>query len=354
MSCAPKAPRATPCCRSPTSRASTSPGCSRSSRAETSTATCCSPACSTWLTSTRRCTGICVTSPTSSARAWTRCSVTATTTRQSRAPEPGWRWPERMVAPAAIYVHRIGRTVGQVLDEHRLREAVESYLDPPDTIPAQLTAAEAHGRVRSFALRRDDLRWARLGPRRVGLCPPRPGPGAPGGPAACRADPAPSAAARRRGAVPADPPPRAHGCRRVRPGSCRARPRAGASPRTMSRRTLHCDRVGQGRPAAAPTMRGVLMGLDTPTATPTTATTFAGVRTIHFARWVPVDDGRRPIFACSYDGTPESHMDDFIDRCPGPQRCLQQRFRLSLDPLADPRRCEGRQPSRTICATTRS
>ena len=87
-------------------------------------------------------------------------------------PSPGTRlaWLlERMLAPAATYTHRIGRTVQQVHDEHRLREAVESYLDPPGTIPAQLTAAEAHGRVRTFALGRNDLRWARLGPRRVSL-----------------------------------------------------------------------------------------------------------------------------------------------------------------------------------------
>jgi hypothetical protein len=87
-------------------------------------------------------------------------------------PSPGTRlaWLlERMVAPAASYVHRVGRTVAQVHEEHRLRDAVESYLDPPDAIPAQLTAVEAHGRIRSFALRRDDLRWARLGPRGTGL-----------------------------------------------------------------------------------------------------------------------------------------------------------------------------------------
>ena len=40
----------------------------------------------------------------------------------------------------------------------------------------------------------------------------------------------------------------------------------------------------------------------------------AGVRTIHFARWLPLDDGRRVIFASSYDGSQESYMDDFIDR----------------------------------------
>jgi hypothetical protein len=40
----------------------------------------------------------------------------------------------------------------------------------------------------------------------------------------------------------------------------------------------------------------------------------AGVRTIHFARWLPIDGGRRLIFASSYDGSVESYMDDFIDR----------------------------------------
>lgn len=40
----------------------------------------------------------------------------------------------------------------------------------------------------------------------------------------------------------------------------------------------------------------------------------AGVRTIHFARWVTIDEGRRAIFASNYDGSLESYMDDFIDR----------------------------------------
>jgi len=42
--------------------------------------------------------------------------------------------------------------------------------------------------------------------------------------------------------------------------------------------------------------------------------TLAGVRTLHFARWVPLDDGRRLVFASSYDGSQESYMNDFIDR----------------------------------------
>jgi hypothetical protein len=40
----------------------------------------------------------------------------------------------------------------------------------------------------------------------------------------------------------------------------------------------------------------------------------AGIRTIHFARWVVIDDHRRVLFASNYDGSLESYMDDFIDK----------------------------------------
>jgi hypothetical protein len=40
----------------------------------------------------------------------------------------------------------------------------------------------------------------------------------------------------------------------------------------------------------------------------------AGVTTIHFARWVFMDDKRRLIFTSNYDGSLESYMDDFIDK----------------------------------------
>lgn len=38
----------------------------------------------------------------------------------------------------------------------------------------------------------------------------------------------------------------------------------------------------------------------------------AGVETIHFARWVMLDGGRRVVFESNYDGSPESYQDDFI------------------------------------------
>ena len=40
----------------------------------------------------------------------------------------------------------------------------------------------------------------------------------------------------------------------------------------------------------------------------------ARVRSIHFARWVYLDGGRRIIFFSNYDGSLESYMDDFINK----------------------------------------
>ena len=38
------------------------------------------------------------------------------------------------------------------------------------------------------------------------------------------------------------------------------------------------------------------------------------VQTIHFARWVPLDGGKRLYFASNYDGSVDSYMDDFINK----------------------------------------
>lgn len=40
----------------------------------------------------------------------------------------------------------------------------------------------------------------------------------------------------------------------------------------------------------------------------------ARVKTIHFARWVFLDDKRRVLFASNYDGSSESYMDDFVNK----------------------------------------
>lgn len=40
----------------------------------------------------------------------------------------------------------------------------------------------------------------------------------------------------------------------------------------------------------------------------------SGLNTIHFARWVPLDDNTRMFFSSNYDGSLESYMNDFIDK----------------------------------------
>jgi hypothetical protein len=40
----------------------------------------------------------------------------------------------------------------------------------------------------------------------------------------------------------------------------------------------------------------------------------SGLNTIHFARWVTIDEGRRLFFTSNYDGSLESYMNDFIDK----------------------------------------
>ena len=40
----------------------------------------------------------------------------------------------------------------------------------------------------------------------------------------------------------------------------------------------------------------------------------SGLNTIHFARWVKIDGGKRLFFASNYDGSLESYMNDFIDK----------------------------------------
>src|SRR5919199_1891666 len=61
------------------------------------------------------------------------------------------------------------------------------------------------------------------------------------------------------------------------------------------------------------TIRAVLFGIDYTTRHVFNHGNLAGVKTIHFARWVFLDS-KRVVFASNYDGSLESYMDDFIDK----------------------------------------
>jgi len=60
--------------------------------------------------------------------------------------------------------------------------------------------------------------------------------------------------------------------------------------------------------------RAILYTVNWSTAYIYTQGRLARVGTIHFARWVLIDDDRRVVFASNYDGSLESYMDDFINK----------------------------------------
>jgi hypothetical protein len=60
-------------------------------------------------------------------------------------------------------------------------------------------------------------------------------------------------------------------------------------------------------------IRGVLPLIGYGTRHLFTRDSLAGVKTIHFARWIPLDDYRRVIFCSNYDGSLESYNNDFIN-----------------------------------------
>jgi hypothetical protein len=62
------------------------------------------------------------------------------------------------------------------------------------------------------------------------------------------------------------------------------------------------------------TIRGVLWAIKLAARHVFNHESLAGVTTIHFARWVYLDDRKRVFFASHYDGSLESYMDDFIDK----------------------------------------
>ena len=223
------------------------------------------------------------------------------------------RWVRRhRVRPTAWYVHRVGRSVEQVRDEARLRAAVVGFLDGRDWTgyPSQ----EVHRAVQEFVRDHPDLAWA--------LRPPAlPGP-------LFRAREAVHALGWAAALLPVSPLllaalpgwlmlVRRHERRDV-PETARPDPErvaeltAGEDHGTPNPFTAS----GSVKPGLvrAVTMRVALRGLDYACRHAFARDNLAGIRSIHFARWVLLDGGRRVVFASNYDGSQESYMSDFIDR----------------------------------------
>ena len=107
---------------------------------------------------------------------------------------------------------------------------------------------------------------------------------------------------------------------RARPGAARearrgARPEARRARGPRRPEPVHGDRLRQAGPLpAADAHRRSCSALDYATRHVFNRGNLAGVKTIHFARWVFLDGRRRVFFASNYDGSLESYMDDFIDK----------------------------------------
>lgn len=221
---------------------------------------------------------------------------------------------DRLAGGATRYTHTAGRGVAQIRQEATLREAVEDFLDRPGSVPAGASAVEAHRRIRAFVRGRPDLRWA-LRPARGSSLGFRiretahlvavPAVAAALAPVIVPASVVTAVRLRqleRRDVVDDTPVPAAHMAALERHEDFTAQ-----NPFTA---------VGLVRPELTRRviLRAVLPALGWSMRHIYERDNLAGVRTIHFARWLPIDGGRRLIFASNYDNSVESYMDDFIDR----------------------------------------
>lgn len=215
--------------------------------------------------------------------------------------------------PAAAYVNTVGRTLEQIHGEAVLRERIETFLDERHhDLPTDPAAVRAQ--IQQFVRDTPDLRWA-LHP------PPRPSlrwrakeglhavAGAAGlalaAPVALLALPAYAVALRAH--ERSEPAPHIRPSREHEQRLAALEDFAAQNPFSA---------VGYVKPGGFRhwTLRAVLWLIDYSARHVFTRANLAGVKTIHFARWTPLDDYGRVIFTSNYDGSLESYNDDFIDK----------------------------------------
>jgi hypothetical protein len=220
----------------------------------------------------------------------------------------------RAVRADTSYVNRPGRTVAQVRQEARLHDEIEAYLDSARPELERRSALEVRALVQGFVERDPRLRFARS-------------------PA-----PRPELAERVRNALDfarlpavvlvltpllavAAPPwivlLRLHERRDpapdVRPDPAQVAMIASLEDHLAQNSFTALGRVKPG-PFRRLTSTALLWIADWATPHLFANADLAGVKTIHFARWVFLDDKRRLIFASNYDGSLETYMGDFIDK----------------------------------------
>lgn len=236
-------------------------------------------------------------------------------------PGPGARrrarigWLRRhLVSASAFYVNKVGRGLAQIRQEAKLREALECYLDQRDWTGR--AAAEVRRDLQDYVTGRADLAWAMK-------------PAAP-----------PSLLFRAREAVHKVAVPLA--LLALLPALIVILPvwavllrmaelRDADEPPTGRPTLQHIEElseyedfvtqnpfavVGFVKPGLLRlvTLKVVTSGIDYAARHVYNHGGLAGIKTIHFARWVPLDGWRRMTFASNYDGAVEAYNDDFIDK----------------------------------------
>src|SRR5450631_1282523 len=215
---------------------------------------------------------------------------------------------------SAAYVNTVGRGANQICDEARLRDEIEQFLDQHHDDLAKLAAVDIHHAVRQHLLSRPDLAFAQH-----------------------RAPP-PPLSWRIREALHMVAVPvvlillipvaliavpvwavllRAHERHDV-PETQRPDPSQVLALRGQEDEAAHNPFAAIGIVKAGWLRRlttiAVLWGISYAVRHVFNRGRLAGVTTIHFARWIFMDDFRRVVFASNYDGSLESYMDDFIDK----------------------------------------
>jgi hypothetical protein len=220
-----------------------------------------------------------------------------------------------MVKARAFYVNTVGRTLKQVREEAQLREAIEDFLDreAENRDWSKLTALDVRTAIQEYVNGDPSLSWVKdqrekpdLGWRirqkikklgiPIGLVALAP--------AVLLGLPIYAAILRykERTDVPEDSKPSSEHIREI-----------------SAREDLFAQNpfigVGYIKPGLLRkfTVRLALFLLNYGAEHIYNSGSLTGVKTIHFARWVIIDEGRRTLFMSNYDGSLESYMSDFID-----------------------------------------
>ena len=209
------------------------------------------------------------------------------------------------VRTAANYVNTVGRTVEQVRQEAALREAIQHFLDGYHATDARATRRA----IQDFIEREPSLAWARQPP------PPPPADkihfllviGA-----ATLLSPfilvgLPFFLKLLRQHETTDRP------RDMKPDDARIQALAAQEDHGVQNPFTSAGLLKPG-PFRRFTASVVLYGTNFLARHVFNRADLIGVKTIHFGRWIFLDDKRRVIFASNYDGSLENYMDDFIDK----------------------------------------